>query len=325
EAEPAHAAIQVRSVRGELAGRLCHVAARRRQGPRDERALEVVEGLRERHVAPALTRRGGARRTVSGHHARHVVRGHDVAADEDRQALHDVRQLTHVAGPAVGGEELHRADVEPHRPAEPRRVPGGEVLHQGWNVVGTLPQRRNVDREDVETEQQILPELALHRGFCEILVGRRDHAYVHRDRLLTAGPLGRWMAEGTSSVPGPDSPVISTRTSVGATRAISRRSSSIAVLTPTSGSAWPRASCRRRFSASVRDSSSAARSVVSRPSGVSGFSRNWKAPSLVARTASVRFALPLIITTGRSGTVRLSCSSVWSPSGPPGIMRSSST
>src|SRR5207237_816133 len=58
-----------------------------------------------------------------------------------------------------------------------------------WNVVGTLAQRRNVDREDVETEQQILPELALHRGFCEILVGRRDHAYVHRDRLLTAESL----------------------------------------------------------------------------------------------------------------------------------------
>src|SRR3989441_6816436 len=43
-----------------------------------------------------------------------------------------------------------------------------------------------------------------------------------------------------------------------------------------------------RFSASVRASSSAARSVVSTPSGVSGFSRNWNAPSLVARTASVR-------------------------------------
>src|SRR5439155_814868 len=86
---------------------------------------------------------------------------------------------------------------------------------------------------------------------------------------FVARPLWRWMAEATSSFPVPDSPVISTRTSVGATRAISRRSSSIAVLTPTSGSAWPRASCRRRFSASVRDSSSAARSVVSRPSGVS--------------------------------------------------------
>ena len=148
--------------------------------------------------------------------------------------------------------------------------------------------------------------------------------FTHTKRFA-ARPLWRWIAEATSSLPVPDSPVISTRASVGATRAIRARTSSMAGLTPTSGSAWPSASCRRRFSASVRDSSSAARSVVSRPSGVSGFSRNWKAPSLVARTASVRFALPLIITTGRSGTVRLSCSSVWSPSGPPGIMRSSST
>src|SRR5216117_3360420 len=91
---------------------------------------------------------------------------------------------------------------------------------------------------------------------------------------FAARPLWRWMAEATSSLPVPDSPVIRTRASVGATRAISPRNWSIALLTPTSGSACPSASCSRRFSASVRDSSSAARSVVSRPSGVSGFSRN---------------------------------------------------
>ena len=148
--------------------------------------------------------------------------------------------------------------------------------------------------------------------------------FTHTNRWA-ARPLWRWMADATSSLPVPDSPVISTRASVGATRAIRARSSSIAGLTPTSGSACPSASCRRRFSASVRDSSSAARRVVSTPSGVSGFSRNWNAPSLVARTASVRFALPLIMTTGRSGALRLSCSSVCRPSGPPGIIRSSNT
>src|SRR5438876_7140071 len=118
---------------------------------------------------------------------------------------------------------------------------------------------------------------------------------------------------------------MSTRASVGATRAINARSSSIARLTPTSGSLCPSASCRRRFSARVRASSSAPRIATSSPSGVSGFSRNWNAPSLVARTASVRLALPLIMTTGTSGATRFSCSSVASPSGPPGIIRSSST
>src|SRR2546425_331178 len=118
---------------------------------------------------------------------------------------------------------------------------------------------------------------------------------------------------------------MSTRASFGATRAINARSSSIARLTPTSGSLGPSASCRRRFSARVRASSSAPRIATSSPSGVTGFSRNWNAPSFVARTASVRLALPLIITTGTSGATRFSCSSVASPSGPPGIIRSSST
>jgi len=53
---------------------------------------------------------------------------------------------------------------------------------------------------------------------------------------------------GDELLPVPDSPVINTRTSVGATRAISARSCSIALLTPTSGSACPSASCSRRFS-----------------------------------------------------------------------------
>ena len=142
---------------------------------------------------------------------------------------------------------------------------------------------------------------------------------------FAARALWRWIAEATSSFPVPDSPVMSTRAPVGATRAISARSSSIARLTPTSGSLCPSASCRRRFSARVRASSSAPRIATSSPSGVSGFSRNWNAPSFVARTASVRLALPLIITTGTSGATRFSCSSVASPSGPPGIIRSSST
>ena len=120
----------------------------------------------------------------------------------------------------------------------------------------------------------------------------------------------------------PDSPVISTRDSVGATRAIQVRTSSIAALTPISGSAWPSCSCRRRFCCSVRPSSMALRIATSTPSGVSGFSRNWKAPSLVALTASLSVALPLIMMTGTSGARRFSSSSVASPSGPGGIMRS---
>src|SRR2546430_11458369 len=44
-------------------------------------------------------------------------------------------------------------------------------------------------RQDIEAEQQVVPELALLGGLREILVRRGDHPHVHRDRLLAAEPL----------------------------------------------------------------------------------------------------------------------------------------
>ena len=91
---------------------------------------------------------------------------------------------------------------------------------------------------------------------------------------------------------------MSTRASVGATRAISARHLLHRRALADQGRAAPSSACSARFSARVRLSSSAARTVTSTASGLSGFSRNWNAPSLTARTASVSWALPLIMMTG---------------------------
>src|SRR2546427_13146858 len=93
EAEPPHAAIQVGAVRGELAGRLRHVASRRRQRARYERPLEAVEGLRERHVAPALARRGGGGSAVPRDHTRDVIPRHAIPGGEDGAPPPDVPRL----------------------------------------------------------------------------------------------------------------------------------------------------------------------------------------------------------------------------------------
>ena len=137
--------------------------------------------------------------------------------------------------------------------------------------------------------------------------------------------LAACTAAAASSLPVPLSPVRSTRASVGATRATSARTCSIAALAPTSAERRESSACSARFSARVRLSSIAARTVTSTDSGASGFSRNWKAPSFTARTASVSCALPLIMMTGVPRPRSRMLARVASPSGPGGISRSSRT
>jgi hypothetical protein len=252
------------------------------------------------------------------------------------------------------------------------------VLRQQGHVVAALAQRRQVQGDHVQAEEQVLAEPAGRDLGAQVLVGGGQDAHVHRDRLAAAdaldlarlqraqqlglrlrpqvadlvqeerapagqleaaapplrragegaplvaeqlrlhqvardgravepheGPAARgewrWMAAATSSLPVPDSPVISTRASVGATRSISSRTASIAALRPPSRSSPPapraaRGSARAPGAAPAPSAASAAR-----PRGVSGFSMKWKAPSLVARTASESVARPLIMTTGSSG------------------------
>src|SRR5207245_8629958 len=50
--ETRHATVQIGAVGGEPARGLGHVAVRRRQRPRDERALVLVQCVRERDVGP---------------------------------------------------------------------------------------------------------------------------------------------------------------------------------------------------------------------------------------------------------------------------------
>ncbi len=138
----------------------------------------------------------------------------------------------------------------------------------------------------------------------------------------SARRLARWMAAATSSLPVPDSPVMSTRVSPGATWATSSRIWRRAGEEPTISSRWPRAACRARLAARVRERSRAAWRVTRTDSGVSGFSRNWKAPSRAARTASASWALPLIMMTGADTPRSRSACRVARPSGPGGIIRS---
>src|SRR5262249_8763745 len=56
-----------------------------------------------------------------------------------------------------------------------------EVLSEEWNVVVALPQRRQMERDDVEPIVQIAAEVARANLFVEIAIRRGHHARVDRD------------------------------------------------------------------------------------------------------------------------------------------------
>ena len=64
----------------------------------------------------------------------------------------------------------------------------GEMGDQLRDVAATLAQRRHVDRDHVEPVEQVLAKPALLDFRAEVLVGRRDHAHVHRQRLSRSDP-----------------------------------------------------------------------------------------------------------------------------------------
>src|SRR5690242_2739811 len=62
-----------------------------------------------------------------------------------------------------------------------------EEVREDWDVLHAIPQRRERDREDVETEVEVFAEMLVADGLARITVGRRDEANVdHRILLLTA-------------------------------------------------------------------------------------------------------------------------------------------
>src|SRR5439155_1117586 len=88
------------------------------------------------------------------------------------------------AGTGWPGRWRGAAPPRPRFPAPPR-ARGDQRRH----VLGPLAQRRDVHREHVEAEEQVLPEMVLLDRLLQLLVGRRDHAHVHLDRPLAADAL----------------------------------------------------------------------------------------------------------------------------------------
>jgi len=174
------------AVRGELAGRLRHVASRRRQRARDERPSKPS---RASASATSLQPSPGAveeERRPAGHHARDVIRRHDIPG-ADHEPLMMFASSRTLPGQGYEARSCTRARVD--RTDRPSRIacgrPGAAPMVECRR---TFAQRRDVDRQDVRRTADP-PANCLSGGFGQILVRRRDHPHIHGDRLLAAEPL----------------------------------------------------------------------------------------------------------------------------------------
>src|SRR6267154_5241614 len=118
------------------------------------------------------------------------VNGERVAVAQDHGPLDDVLELPNVPWPVVRLEERQRGPADlPDALAGFRGKPLDQIFDQERDVFGTLAERRDVDRKDVEPVKQILPECSCGNRFRQVAVGRRQEADVHVNRVAVAHAL----------------------------------------------------------------------------------------------------------------------------------------
>src|SRR5262249_50503079 len=145
-------------------------------------------------LADGIVKRGAAllaRPSLAGD--RDVLVRERAAAREHGGPPQRILELAHVAGPgvtrkarrnAVGGADDLRPDLAIDL--------GDEEVDQLGDVAASVAQGRDVDADDVQPEEEVLPEATAAHGGLEVLVGRRPGPRVHLHRPpRTSAACGR--------------------------------------------------------------------------------------------------------------------------------------
>ena len=110
-----------------------------------------------------------------------------VASGKQNRTFYHVFQLAHVARPLHAAQRTQRlggnaVDIAPH-PASNFK---GKGFYQQRNIFRALTQRRQMDREDVQSIVEIVTKLAIGYHLFQIAVSGGDQAYVGLDQFIAA-------------------------------------------------------------------------------------------------------------------------------------------
>src|SRR5258706_3535506 len=150
ESVPLKPSVQSAAAQPKSLCRLADVAVETGHGLLDQEAFDVLEA----HVLDARRRLAIDPQPELGEPDHAALRHQD-------PALHRMIELTDVAGPRVIEQRLQRRRLEPGEVlAIALRVLPQEVRGQRRNVLTALAQRRQLDLDRVQPEEQVLPEAA---------------------------------------------------------------------------------------------------------------------------------------------------------------------
>ena len=113
------------------------------------------------------------------------LRENRLLALQHHDAPHHVLEFAHV--PLEGIVRKGRKQFLGNRRrvlAVARREAALEALHEHWNLLDALAQGRDRDLDDVQAEEQILPEASLPYEFRQVPVGGRDDPNVDVDVVV---------------------------------------------------------------------------------------------------------------------------------------------
>src|SRR5215469_3657846 len=118
------------------------------------------------------------------------INGQRLCLTDNDGALDHIFELTNISWPGVRLQKLeclllNAADVF----ASFSGKTGNEVLHQNGNIFCAFSERRDVDREDLESVEQILSKCPCSNRFLQIAVSRCQDTHIHPNWFIAADTL----------------------------------------------------------------------------------------------------------------------------------------